>query len=105
MANGDRVTVSGLRASVTVMDASIYGLTMSLTNQLSTLGELIPGSAKHRDRVGRRQRQWIVDSLRRYNLSRRCRLFLNAQQCLSDLLAYGRLRERETDSAHRQYQK
>lgn len=53
MANGDRVTVSGLRASVTVtmggqadyggMTASIYGLTMSLTNQLSTLGQIIPG--------------------------------------------------------------
>jgi hypothetical protein len=52
LANGDRVTVSGLRASVTVtmagdvdgsrMEASIYGLTPSLTNQLSTLGQLIP---------------------------------------------------------------
>jgi hypothetical protein len=52
LANGDRVTVSGLRASVTVtmggqidqgsLDCSIYGLTMSLTNQLSTLGQLIP---------------------------------------------------------------
>jgi hypothetical protein len=46
------VTVSGLRAKVTVtmggsadyggMDCSIYGLTSSMTNQLSTLGQLIP---------------------------------------------------------------
>jgi hypothetical protein len=52
MANGDRVTVSGLRASATVtmggqanyggMDCSIYGLTPSLTNRLATLGRIIP---------------------------------------------------------------
>jgi hypothetical protein len=52
LANGDHVAVSGLRASVTVtmggqvdmggMACSIYGLTPSLTNQLSTLGQLIP---------------------------------------------------------------
>lgn len=51
LANGDRVTVSGLRASATVSmggsvdygstDIAIYGLTMSLTNQLSTLGQQI----------------------------------------------------------------
>lgn len=52
MADGSRVAVSGVRASATIsmgggidyggMDCSIYGLTMSLTNQLSTLGQLIP---------------------------------------------------------------